>query len=103
MSANLVELAPYTRTWVRQIKATDFPERLTSAVILFQEGISANHIDTTLIKLWTCIELLCARPDQRESLERVIARAATIFADPDMSKLRLTFIAESRHAVVHRG
>ena len=35
---NLVGLAPYTRTWVRQIKATDFPERLASAVILFQEG-----------------------------------------------------------------
>lgn len=99
----LQELAPYAKRWVRRIKRTDFADRITTAVVLFQEGISATHIDVALIKLWTCIELLCSRPNAKEPLERAIERAAAIFTDTQEVVGRLKFIAESRHAVVHRG
>jgi hypothetical protein len=102
-SVNLPEIVPYTRLWVRQIKRTDFSDRLSNAITLFQEGLSATSIDVALIKLWTCIELLCARPSSKEPLDRVIERAAGIFYPPQVTKMRLEFIANSRHAVVHRG
>ena len=102
-SVDLSDLATYTKRWVRQIKRTDFSDRLTNAIILFQEGLSANQIDVALIKFWTCIEMLCARPNQRESLDRALDRASSIFRDQEVARLRLSFIAESRHTVVHRG
>jgi hypothetical protein len=100
---DLDELVPYARRWVRQIKRTDFSDRISTAIILFQEGLSATQVDVALIKLWTCIELLTARPDGREPIERAIDRASSIFSAPQITKLRLEFIANSRHAVVHKG
>jgi hypothetical protein len=102
-SINLEELPPLMARWIRRIHNTDFEEKITTAIILFQEGLSAIHVEMALLKLWTCIELLCSRDGQRENTERIIEKASSLFDEQDTAKLRLSFIAESRHSVVHRG
>lgn len=102
-SINLEELPPLMTRWLRRIRNTDFEEKITTAIILFQEGLSAAHVEMALLKFWTCIELLCSRDGHRESTEKIIERVSSLFGEQDMAKLRLGFIAESRHSVVHRG
>ncbi|BBO09241.1 hypothetical protein [Bradyrhizobium sp. TM102] len=81
----------------------DFPDRLATAIVLFQDGLSATQVDVALIKLWTCIELVTSRADAKEPLEKAIERASSIFTPPELTRVRLDFIANSRHAVVHKG
>lgn len=100
---DLSDLTAYTKRWMTQIGRIDFPDRLATAIVLFQEGLSATQVDIALIKLWTCIELVTSRPDGKEPLEKLIERASSIFASPGATKDRLDFIANSRHAVVHKG
>ncbi|MCK1698156.1 hypothetical protein [Bradyrhizobium sp. 144] len=100
---DLDDLATYTKRWIKRIGRVDFPDRLATAIVLFQEGLSATQVDVALIKLWTCIELVTSRADGREPLEKAIERASSIFRPPEMTRVRLDFIANSRHAVVHKG
>jgi len=80
----------------------DFKERLVQSVLLFQEGLETGHIEVALLKFWTGIELLCAR-EEKESTERVVERASSIFDDYGHAAMRLNFIREFRNRVVHRG
>ncbi|CCD94177.1 hypothetical protein BRAO375_320010 [Bradyrhizobium sp. ORS 375] len=100
---DLKELSTFTKRWIGKIERTDFSDRFSTAITLFQEALSARQVDIALIKFWTCIELLTSRPDGKEPLERAIARASSIFIPPAPTKTRLEFIANSRHALVHKG
>jgi hypothetical protein len=72
------------------------------AIILFQEGLEATHIDIALLKFWTAIELLCSR-ETKEATDRVIERASSIFRNPRGAAMRLNFIQDFRNKIVHRG
>ncbi|MBR0840484.1 hypothetical protein JQ607_09825 [Bradyrhizobium liaoningense] len=80
----------------------DFKDRLIQAIILFQEGLEATHVDTALLKFWTGIEVLCAK-ETREVSERVVERASSIFTDTRHAAMRLDFIQGFRNKIVHRG
>ncbi|MEY9543643.1 hypothetical protein ABIE85_006703 [Bradyrhizobium diazoefficiens] len=100
---DLDDLTTYTKRWMKRINRIDFPDRFATAIVLFQDGLSATQVDVALIKLWTCIELVTSRADGKEPLERAIERASSIFTPPELTRVRLDFIANSRHAVVHKG
>jgi hypothetical protein len=88
---------------LRQIRATDYKDHIARAIILFQEGLSSNQIDTALLKLWGCIELICSGPNDRDPYDLVVKRAASIFSNVGATEIRLRFIADIRNKVVHRG
>ncbi len=80
----------------------DFKERLIQAILLFQDGLEANHVDIALLKFWTGIEVLCAK-ETKEAIERIVERASSIFTDPQHVTMRLNFIQDFRNRIVHRG
>ncbi|XLS15820.1 hypothetical protein ACKN7S_39570 [Bradyrhizobium sp. RDM4] len=51
----------------------DFKERLIQAVLLFQEGLEANHVDIALLKFWVGIEVLCAK-EMKEVSDRIVEK-----------------------------
>jgi hypothetical protein len=92
----------FARYYVSDLTKLDFGEKIAQSIILFQEGLETAHIDVALLKFWTGIELLCAR-ETRESTEKIIERASSIFVDHKHAAMRLNFIQEFRNKVVHQG
>ncbi|KRQ93833.1 hypothetical protein [Bradyrhizobium valentinum] len=95
-------IATFAKHVASDLLRVDFPERLTQAVLLLQEGLETGHVEVALLKFWTGIEVLCARED-REPSERIVERASSIFDDYQHAAMRLNFIQEFRNKVVHRG
>ncbi len=96
------EVTKLCRSYLSDIKKTDFPDKIVQAIILLQEGLETPHIEIALLKFWTGIELLCSR-ETREPTERVVERASSMFPNPKTAKIRLNFIQEFRNKIVHRG
>ena len=99
---NAASITKFTTHYVRDLARIDFADRVIQAIVLFQEGLEALHIDAALLKFWTGIEVLCAR-DEREPSERVVERASSIFSDAKHAAMRLNFLQEFRNKLVHRG
>jgi hypothetical protein len=92
----------FARFYVSDLAKVDFREKLAQSIILFQEGLETRHIDIALLKFWTGIEVLCAR-ETKESTDKVVQRASSIFTDHEHAVMRLNFIQEFRNKIVHRG
>jgi hypothetical protein len=84
------------------MKRTDFSGKIADSIVLFQEGLESNHIEVAMLKFWTVIELLCSKTE-KETTDKVIDRATSIFLHPSLTKMRLQFIQEYRDRLVHRG
>lgn len=95
-------ISKYAKHYVANLRWIDFSEKIVQAVILFQEGLEATHIDVALLKLWTGIELLCAR-ETKEATDKVVERASSLFTNPAHAAMRLDFIQQFRNKIVHRG
>lgn len=95
-------ISKYAKHYVADLRRIDFSEKMVQAVILFQEGLEATHIDVALLKLWTGIELLCAR-ETKETTDKVVERASSLFTNPAHAAMRLDFIQQFRNKIVHRG
>jgi hypothetical protein len=53
------EITKFAKYYVSDLARIDFRDKLVQAVVLFQEGQEATHIDVALLKFWTGIEVLC--------------------------------------------
>jgi hypothetical protein len=96
------KISKFAKHYVSDLARIDFADSVIQAIVLFQEGLEAAHIDVALLKFWTGIEVLCAR-EEREPTARVIERASSIFTDAKHAAMRLNFIQEFRNKIVHRG
>ena len=100
--SRLSDVEKFSKNLTKAIGRLDFSDRVIQAIVLFQEGLEATHIDIALLRFWTGIELLCSS-DECEVSERIIERACSIFIDRKHTAMRLSFIQEFRNKVVHRG
>jgi hypothetical protein len=96
------EIRKFSKYYLLDLARIDFRDRVIQAIVQFQEGLEAVHIDVALLKFWTGIELLCAR-EEREPAERTVERASSIFTNQRHAAMRLNFIQEFRNRIVHRG
>jgi len=96
------QISKFAKYYVSDLAQIDFSEKVVQSVVLFQEGLETAHIDIALLKFWTGIEVLCAR-EAKESAEKIIERASSIFVDHKHATMRLNFIQEFRNKIVHRG
>jgi hypothetical protein len=100
--ASTKEITKHAKHYALNLARLDFREKVVQAIVLFQEGLEATHIDLALLKFWTGIEVLCAR-EEREPAERTVERASSIFINRSHAAMRLNFIQEFRNKIVHRG
>lgn len=99
---NTEEISKFAQHCVSDLARIDFRDKVVQAVVLFQEGLETTHIEVALLKFWTGIEVLCAR-EEKESTERTVEQASSIFGNQSHAAMRLTFIQEFRNLIVHRG
>ena len=98
----LGQITKFARHVSSDLSRVDFKERLVQSILLFQEGLETGQVEIALLKFWTGIEVLCAK-EERETAERIVERASSIFDDYRHATMRLNFIQEFRNQIVHRG
>jgi hypothetical protein len=96
------ELLPKVREGLAALERHPLSTLLSQALRLMQDGMTARDTSYRLLRFWSALETLFARPGETRA-DKIIERALFAEEEPALPRVKLEYLNKIRNRYVHAG